>query len=251
MRRTPALTATLMASIWACDPQADSKYLGEPLVTLRGQVTSSTPLPPLEAAMLWQRGAPPSTNDQELATRAPVQTGFPASFTVHLYQPPPARARRTLAPGEVTFARANAGAVPPGMAEEAAVGPPAAGPMGTGGAAGGAVGYGIDAMHWVVYLESDVPPQSLTAWWLGTPLKAGFHFLRATPFNPQCFKPGELDACAADLVSRGVPDDGTNAAGTARSYCLAPYRLSIAAPGEQIVLELGTAGLPAAGGTCP
>jgi len=173
MRRTPALSAALIASLWACDPQADSKYLGEPLVTLRGQVTSSTPLPALEAAMLWQRGAPPSTNDQELATRAPVQTGFPASFTVHLYQPPPARARRTLAPGEVTFARANAGAVPPGVAEEAGVAP-AAGPAGgSGGAFGGTVGYGIDALHWVVYLESDVPPQSLTAWWLGTPLKAG------------------------------------------------------------------------------
>src|SRR3954471_12751635 len=225
-RLLPVIAGAVLVS---CDPGAQPSYLGDPLLTLRGQVTSSGPIDaPLEAAMLWQRGAPPSTNDQELATRAPVQTGFPASFTVHLYQPPPARARRTLAPGEVTFARANAGAVPPGVAEEAAVAAP--GPAASGGAAAGAVGDGMDANHWVVYLKSDVPPQSLTAWWLGTPLKAVFHFLRVTPFNPQCFKPGELDACAAALVSRGVPDDGTNAAGTARSYCLAPYRLSIAAP---------------------
>src|SRR5438067_1768327 len=104
----------------ACDAQADASYLGEPLVTLQGHVTSSGPVPPLEAAMLWQRGAPPSTNDQELATRAPVETGFPARFTLHLYQPPPAAARRTLAAGEVTYARANAGAVPYGIAAGAA-----------------------------------------------------------------------------------------------------------------------------------
>src|SRR5207253_2543411 len=118
----------------ACDPQADASYLGEPLVTLQGHVASSGPVPPLEAAMLWQRGAPPSTNDQELATRAPVETGFPARFTLHLYQPPPAAARHTLAPGEVTYARANAGAVPYGIAAAAAGAlPSAANP-----------GYGID-----------------------------------------------------------------------------------------------------------
>jgi hypothetical protein len=89
------------------------------------------------------------------------------------------------------------------------------------------------------------------AWWLGAPLPAGFHLLRVTAFNPQCFKPGELDACAAEVASHGVPDDGTDAAGTARSFCLAPYRLSLAPPGEQILLDLGTAGLPSGGGTCP
>lgn len=240
MRCAPALPSAILALLCACEPQADSGYLGEPLVTLRGQVTSSGPLPPLEAAMLWQRGAPPSTNDQELATRAPVQTGFPASFTVHLYQPPPARARRSLAPAEVTFARANAGAVPYGVAAEAAEASPAP--------SGASAGYGLDPNHWVIYLAADVPPQSITAWWLGAALHAGFHFLRVTPFNPQCFKPGELDACAADLAARGAPDDGTNAPGTARSFCLAPYRLSLAPPGEQILLDLGTAGLASGGG---
>ena len=62
--------AAMAALAGACDPQADANYLGEPLVTLRGHVTSTGPLPPLEAAMLWQRGPPPSTNDEELATRA-------------------------------------------------------------------------------------------------------------------------------------------------------------------------------------
>jgi hypothetical protein len=56
-----------------------------------------------------------------------------------------------------------------------------------------------------------------------------------------------LDACVADLVQRGVNDDGTAAVGTARFYCLQPYRLSAAADDEQIMLKLGTtAGTPGA-----
>ena len=61
-----ALAAGLAAA--GCDAQADRDYRGEPLVTLRGEVEGTPPLPPLEAAMLWQRGPPPSTDDQELAT---------------------------------------------------------------------------------------------------------------------------------------------------------------------------------------
>src|SRR6266446_4723059 len=99
------------------------------------------------ATLLWQRGEPPSTGDQELATRAPVEAGFPARFTLHLYQPPPGAARRSLLPGEVTYARANAGAVPYGISAGAVGGLGNATP-----AANGA--YGIDPNHWVVYLAA-------------------------------------------------------------------------------------------------
>ena len=235
-----------VALLCACDPQADSEYLGEPLITLPGYVASAGPAP-LEAAMLWQRGAPPTTNDQELATRAPVRTGFPASFTLHLYQPPPAAARKALAPGEVTFARANAGAVPYGIAAGAV---PGLGGSATPSSSNGNGAYGIDPHHWVVYLASAAQPGSLTEWWLSAALPAGFHLLRVAAVNPQCITPEDLDACAADLVHRGVPDDGTSNEGTARFFCRAPYRLSLAPPGEQIVLELGTVGLGPATG-CP
>ena len=231
---------------WACDPQADSDYLGQPLITLPGYVASAGPAP-LEAAMLWQRGPPPSSDDQELATRAPVRTGFPASFTLHLYQPPPPAARKTLAPGEVTFARANAGAVPYGIAASAVggLGGASPGPQGQNGA------YGIDPHHWVLYLASDVPSGSLMEWWLGAALPAGFYLMKVTAVNPQCIQPEQLDACAAELVHRGVSDDGTTNAGTARSFCSAPYRLQLAPPGEQLVLELGTVGLGGSTGPCP
>jgi hypothetical protein len=229
-----------------CDPQADGNYLGEPLATFDGHV-SSAGVAPLEAAMLWQRGPPPSTDDQELATRAPVQTGFPARFTLHLYQPAPAAARRTLAPGQVPYARANAGAIPYGIAAAAVGGlAPAAPPGTTSPAANGP--YGIDAHHWIVYLPTDVPPGSLMEWWLGGALAAGFHLMTVVAVDPACIPAEQLASCAAELARRGVPDDGTANAGTARAFCTAPYRLQPSAPGEQLVLELGTVGLgPGAG----
>jgi hypothetical protein len=242
VRSVPALAAALalVAVGPACDAQAERSYLGEPLVTLRGQVAGQPPLPPLEAAMLWQRGPPPSTSDQELATKAPVEAGFPAAFTIRLYQPPPAAARRTLAAGEVSFARGNAAAVPYGIANGAAV---PAGP----GASGGS--YGVDVDHWVIHLERDVPARSLTAWWLGAPLPAGYHLLKVTGVNPACIPAAELEACVGTLLVAGVPDPGTADPGTARWWCLQPYRLAPAPPDDLIILALGVYAPPDA--ACP
>ena len=256
--------AVLLLLSASCDPQTDSGYRGEPLVTLRGYVSSSNGQTPLEAAMLWQRGPPPSTDDVDLATRAPVQAGFPATFTVHLYQPPPAAARRVLAPGEVAFARANAAAVPYGVAVAAGVFPPspAGGTLGPGTADGGpgtgtgqdagpgygadagtghAVNYALDASHWVVYLAADVPPHSLMEWWLGAALPAGFYLMRVAG---SCVTAAQLETCIVDLAQRGVTDRAT-----ATAFCLEPYKLSLAPPGEQLVLDLGSVAAP--GGGCP
>jgi hypothetical protein len=241
MRSTWALAALCaMAAGAGCQAQATSGYLGEPLVTLQGQVVSNGALPPLEAAMLWQRGDPPSTDDLELATLAPVQSGFPASFTLHLYQPAPDAARRSLLPGEVIFARANAAAVPFGIAVTQV----------NSLAGSGNPSYGIDASHWVVYLDADVPAGSLTEWWLGAALGKGFHLIDVAAFDAQCLSADELDACAAELVARGAPDDGTDNPGTARAFCLAGYRLSPATPGEELVLNLGEVTTPTGGGAC-
>jgi hypothetical protein len=231
----------LAAAVAGCDAQADRDYPGEPLATLDGRVVGGGPaLPPLEAAMLWQRGPPPSIGDQELATRVPVESGFPATFTIRLYQPPPPSARRSLLPGEVSFARGNAAALPYGIAAGMVSALPAAeNPS-----------YGVDVDHWVVHLEADVPGSSLTAWWLGAALPAGYHLLRVDAVDPACIPDAELELCVGTLVARGVPDDGTQAPGTARGFCLAPYRLSPAPPGELILLTLGTYAPPASG-ACP
>lgn len=232
----PWRLAALAALAWACDPQVDPSYPGEPLVTLRGRVASTSDATPLEAAMLWQRGPPPSYGDVELATRAPVEAGFPATFTLRLYQPPPAAARRRLAPGEVEFARANAAAVPYGIAVTSVANLPAA----------GAPGYGIDADHWVVYLAEPVPAGSLTEWWLGAALPRGYALLRV---KEGCPAPTELAACILELQRRGLREDGSGEPGTAGGTCRQPYRLSPAPPGEEIVLSLGNAS--AGSGTCP
>lgn len=240
MRSIRRSLVALAALSCGCDPQAGGGYLGEPLATYDGYV-SSAGVAPLEAAMLWQRGPPPSTDDQELATRAPVETGFPARFTLRLYQPPPAAARRTLAAGEVPYARANAAAVPQGIAALSIGGLPTA----------SNAAYGLDPRHWIVYLPSDVPSGSLMEWWLGGALAAGFHLLSVAPVNPACMSAQQLDACAAELVRRGVPDDGTAKSGTARSFCLASYRLQVAPPGEQLVLDLGALASPPPAPGCP
>jgi hypothetical protein len=237
-RSLGALALAIAAA--ACDPQADRHYPGEPLLTVHGQVSGTPPLPPLEAAMLWQRGPPPSTDDQELATRAPVESGFPAAFTIRLYQPPPAAARRTLAPGEVSFARGNAAAVPFGIASERVDALPTA----------GSPSYGVDVDHWVIHLDADVPRRSLTGWWLGAALPAGYHLMRVAAVDPDSIGEAELEACVGALIVLGVTDDGTSDPGTARWFCLAPYRLSPAPPDDLIVLHLGTYG-PASAGSWP
>jgi len=239
MTRAAALSGVALAALVACDAQTDPAYQGEALVTLRGRVESSGALPPLEAAMLWQRGPPPGTDDQELATRAPVTSGFPASFILRLYTPPPEAAFRALATGAPRWARANAAAVPYGVT-------PAQVPvLGSVYSAS----YTADFDHWVMYLESAVPPNSLTEWWLGGALGAGYHLLRVVDII-RCPTPAELETCVADLVRRGVPDDGTSNPGTARAYCKSNYRLQPTTLDELIVLRLGQ--IPVAIGViCP
>jgi hypothetical protein len=193
--------------------------------------------------MLWQRGTPPSTDDEELATRAPVQTGFPATFTVHLYQPPPTAARRSLAAGEPVWARAVAAAVPAGIPADYVA-------IALGGASSNSPGpagqAGIDANHWIVYLDSDARAGSLTEWWLGASLPAGFHLMDVAAVNPQCITADQLAACEADLAARGV-----SSSATAEAFCKATYRLSPANADEQLVLQLGSTALGPPAGTCP
>jgi hypothetical protein len=242
----------------ACAPLTEPGYQGEALFTVQGQVTASGASAPVQvkvdAAAFWQLGAPPSIDDQQLAARATIGGGPPAAspvgassppgsgqtFSLNLYQLPPAAALRTLAPGEPVFARAVGAAVPSGVVIQQIAALPAA----------ASAGYGLDPNHWILYLPAAVPAGSLTEWWLGAALPAGFHLVRVTAVGPACLSTVQLAACAADLAARGAPDDGTANPGTARSFCLEPYRLAPAPDSELILLTLGLSALPAAGG-CP
>jgi hypothetical protein len=233
--------ALCLLACHGCDAQATPGYPGEPLISLAGRVDSQGPLPPLEAAMLWELGPPPYSLDQELATRAPVVAGFPATFQLSLYQPPPQAARKHLAPGEVVYARAQAAAVPLGSSADQ-VGGLAASP--SSGA------YGLDAGHWIIYFDAEVKAGTITEWWTGQPLAAGYHLLTVHPVNPACLVGAAFDACVSNLASRGARDDGTSGYGTARGLCSLSYRCAVSPPGEELVLQLGTTGLAAAG-DCP
>jgi hypothetical protein len=226
-----------------CDSQVAPDYPGEPLVSLDGQVTSTStvPLPPVEVALLWQRGPPPSTDDEQLASEAAVQGEFPAQFVLHLYHPAPEAARQPLLPGEVRFARANAAVLPSGSAPLPAAAPDFSDLS--------SVAYALDTLHWFLFLETDVPANSLTEWWLGAALPAGYHLLNVLQTNPMCLEPAQVAACVAELVQRGVPDDPPGA-GEATSFCTASYRLQAVSFDEGITLQIGGTETPTTAG-CP
>ena len=231
-----------------CDSQVAPDYPGQPLVSLTGQVTStsSVPLPQVEVGLLWQRGPPPSTGDESLATKASVNGEFPAQFVLHLYHPPPAAALETLEPGEVSFARANAAVLPDGVAQQAQQAAAAPAPS-FGDLSNGA--YALDTLHWFLFLEQAVPANSLTEWWLGGALPAGYHLINVLATSPVCLAPGKVAECVAALASRGVPDVPAGA-GEATGYCTATYRLQPASFDEGITLEIGGTPTPLTAG-CP
>jgi hypothetical protein len=246
-RSTLAASAALAALLaGGCDPQVDAAtYAGESLFSVEGSIDPglTASLPPVEAAILWQRGPPPSADDQTLAVRAPVQaTGSAAgTFSIVVHLPPPEEAYRTLRSGEPRLARATIAAVPYGISETAVPGLPTA----------GSTSYGVSLGHWLVHLERDVPEGSLTAWWLGGALHAGFHLVRVE--EAPCPSAGELAACVSTLTALGLPAGTATdvpSSATASAFCLARYRVKPATPGERVALQLGTAG-PGPAGTCP
>ncbi len=234
------LAAALVAAALAgCGAQAEPGYLGEPLVTLTGSVAAgpATASQPVEAAVLWQRGLGLSTEGQVLGARAAVAAG--GGFTLTLHQPPPEAVRLALAPGEPRLARATAAAVPLGITAPAASG------LGSANDPDTPRSYGIDPAHWLVWLEGDAPAGSLTAWWLGGPLPAGFHLVAVAPVAPACLDAPALAACEGEVGAAGAPD-----AAAAAALCLAPYRLAAAPPAAALLLLPGTTGLGAPAG-CP
>lgn len=234
------LLSVALLGAWGCDSQVAPDYPGAPLVSLHGQVTSTStvPLPQLEVGLLWQRGPPPSTNDEQLATKAVVQGEFPAQFVLQLYHPAPEAARQPLRMGEVRFARANAAVLPVGVAQVTVAFSDVS-----------RIAYALDALHWFLYLEQDVPKGSLTEWWLGGALSAGYHLVNVLATDPVCQQQAQVASCVAGLVQRGVPDVPSGA-GEATGYCTATYRLQPASFDEGITLQIGGTELaPTAG--CP
>lgn len=237
MSRLAAGAVLLASALSGCGmgiPADD--FPGAPMMLLMGQVTSTGPLPAVEVGVVAQRGDPPSMAEMELVARTGVPLGTDGWYALLLWDPPPSETLRQLRAGEVWFTRGNAVAIPYELPDTQVA----------QAAAEEWPNFGTDVDHWLVYLESPAPPGSLTAWWLGEAfrgLKQGYHLVNVTSVDPDCMSQEELDACIADLVAVGVPDDGTEP-GTAWAYCTAPYRLRAAPIGSYVDIRLGTYALP-------
>src|SRR5688500_3252024 len=80
--RSPRLTAcAALIAAGACDPQATTDYLGEPMAQVRGVLSSRVTEVPdgLVPFILWAGVGGPAID---------VVVRFPSSFTLDLYQPP-------------------------------------------------------------------------------------------------------------------------------------------------------------------
>ncbi len=237
-----------LLALAGCGSQVAPDYPGQPLVSLTGQVTSTSRVPSgqVEVALLWQRGPPPSTGDESLATTAAVQGEFPAQFVLHLYHPPPPAALEALQAGEVSFARANAAVLPEDVAT---VAKNLASQANAPASDISTTAYALDELHWFLFLNQDVPANSLTEWWLGGALPAGYHLLNVLATSSACLQPAQVAACVALLAQRGVPDVPSGD-GEATGYCTATYRLQPASFSEGITLQIGgTQSFPVA--PCP
>src|SRR5688572_18255149 len=81
----------IASALFACSSQVQSDYPGEPIATLRGEVTAKAAnleaIPDVSAAIVWSQVKP-----EFVGERVDVQGSFPASFKLDLFEPPPAEA---------------------------------------------------------------------------------------------------------------------------------------------------------------
>lgn len=170
------LPLLFLGCLSACSSQADTSYRGEPLASLAGSVTLSaeltSPVPALEAALLWS-GTSPGSNKvltgpsrPRLGTSVPVSGAFPAKFTLEIYEPPPAESLFPCASGGVNvFAEGQLAAVPQG--EGADIDPSSADV------------WGEITDYLLVYADADVPAGTFCQG--GNAVTKGFHLYQYTP----------------------------------------------------------------------
>lgn len=91
MTRFPRLLwcVPLASSLFACSSQVQSDYQGEPVATLRGKVVAKKASleSDVSAAIVWSTVRP-----EFFGERVDVQGSFPASFSLNLFEAPPAEA---------------------------------------------------------------------------------------------------------------------------------------------------------------
>ncbi|MGH7283744.1 MAG: hypothetical protein ACRELY_19640 [Polyangiaceae bacterium] len=175
-RSEHVLCAVLPLLALACSAQRDSGYRGESLLTISGTVqsTAGEPAPSsANASLVW---AQLHVNSQGSATgtptligeSVPVQGGFPESFTLNVYDPPP---DSVLNPIDAT----NVPHI--GLAFITATS------SGASGAFDAHSVLGTVDDYLVVYLNEDVPPNVIQSIKMST--TQGYHLLKKDP-PPSC-----------------------------------------------------------------
>lgn len=183
------LSALLLA---ACDAQVEPDYPGEPLATVHGTVVKAddSALGDIDAALVWVNLA--TNPDTLIGARTDVEGAFPASFTLSLYEPPPAGALMDLptlvGPDESRFGLAYIGALPAGV-----------------DAASTDDLVGVSEGYLVVYVESDSKPGTQTEEFFGGPVSAGYHLMTASEGTPE--RLAEREACFEAAESDGMLED--------------------------------------------
>ncbi len=183
----------------ACDPLANGGYVGEPMFTLVGTLSTTTPDEPGGVALMWQdtggAGGPGVA-----VTTVPVEISFPSTFRVAVPLPPPDAARFAFDDSPVEIAEAYV----------YVVGDPAS-PR--------PIPRGLDRSHALIYATGDVVAGTLAADYLGGPVTAGYHLRKfggvATPALAQqqmidrCAVTAPRPACAVrrGYQLRDTPDD--------------------------------------------
>lgn len=209
-----------------CQAQVTPAYKGEPVATIRGSVAAQSAGPvqdvELDAALVWsrfnlygQRSYQNTPLDQTLLTRTSVTAGFPATFTLQIFTPPPEEAFFSCYPsGDPRVGRLAFGAVAAvtrGTQVLTAQNPDAV----RGG-----------GNYRVAYIDHDLEPTSTCAVMFGV-TTAGYHLLQraGTEAEREAAAAFEI-ACILKLGCEGQKDYGkpgweeANAARTAA--CVKP-----------------------------
>ena len=178
------MRALLLACLAAgCDPLAGADYVGDPMFTLTGALSS----PSLHAddidgiALMWQDPAG-ADGPGVAATAVPVSANL-AAFHVAIPLPPPDVARFSFADTSVELAEAYVFAV-----------------ADAGDARGQA--RGVDRGHVVVFASDAVAPGTLAADYLGGPLGAGYHLRRFTATDQPTRAQAEMIERCTAIASR-------------------------------------------------
>lgn len=185
------LSFALPLLLAACNSQADSDYPGEALLKVQGTIINELDAPPtasVDAVLIWNNGSDPGNDVENFPTRVTVTGGFPATFTLAVYAPPPESSLNDLSEGGLDDTRVGIAGI-------------SAAESGASGVEGSALG--VDERHVIVYVESDMAEGGFWVNFFGQRLAPGFHVMDALPHAGE-EQQAAFDACMAAAATEAA-----------------------------------------------